>query len=126
MQEGEIAEINVYRTIPFSVESKIDYTTSGIENSATASTDINAINEDYLSGSGTLTFTNTGGIGDYMQTIYVTGLPIPENKDDPDNEPTEVFFIWLYNGRSDDIEHIIVTGSNPYPVFIIEDKDPIS
>ena len=61
-----------------------------------------------------------------MQTIYVTGLPIPENRDDPDFEPIEVFFLHLYNGRSDSIDHIVVSGTNPYPVFIIEDRDPIS
>ena len=80
---------------------------------------------DYASGSGTLHFTSNGNESDYVRVISVTGLPIPAHQDDPDNEDLEVFFIKLYNPRSSQI-NVHITGVNPYPVFIIEDDDPIS
>ena len=61
-----------------------------------------------------------------MQSITVTGLPIPETIDDPDNEQMEVFFINLYNPRSPESINVEITGTNPYPVFIIEEEDPHS
>ena len=61
-----------------------------------------------------------------MQSITVTGLPIPETQDDPDNEQMEVFFINLYNPRSKESINVQNTWTNPYPVFIIEEDDPHS
>ena len=62
MREGSFTGIDVFRTEPHNIEARVDFTTSGIENSA-------VVNEDYASGSGTLIFTNTGGTGDFKQTI---------------------------------------------------------
>jgi len=118
LREGSFTGIDVFRTEPHNIEARVDFTTSGIENSA-------VVNEDYASGSGTLIFTNTGGTGDFKQTIIVTGLPLIDSFDDPDHEDTEVFFLKLSNPRSSSID-VEITGVNPYPVFILEDKDPHS
>ena len=130
MLEGETVDVNIYRTIPFNVESSVDFSTSGLSdiNNSGWSADAGystADNADYLFSSGTLTFTNNGSVTDYKQTITLTGLPIPESMDEPDEEQTEVFFLKLYNPRSQHVD-VKITGVNPYPIFILEDPNPFS
>ena len=130
MEEGKTVDVNVFRSIPFNVESKVDFSTSGLSDinasgwSADAGYSLDDT-ADYLFSSGTLTFTNNGSVTDYKQTITLTGLPWPEEGDEPDEEQTEVFFVKLYNPRSQFLE-VFITGVNPYPIFILEDPDYMS
>jgi hypothetical protein len=84
----------------------VDYTTESANLSAVAG-------EDYISGSGTLTFNR----GDTEQFINITGIPQPGVKD---GEKDEFFYIKLYNPRSHVQGVAQITGVNPYSVFIVE------
>ena len=84
----------------------VDYTTEDAQSSAEAGI-------DYISGSGTLSF----GVNDQEKTISVTGIPHPAVT--TPREKDEFFLIRLYNPQST-LGKINITGSNPYPVFVVE------
>ena len=123
MVEGTTADIKVVRETghcdpgfigcPFYV----DWNTEDADNSAVTGVITNGTDDDgdYLSGYGTLYFAQ----GENEKTIAVTGIPSPA--DTSPLESDEFFFIKLSNPRA----HIssintYITGTNPYPVFIVE------
>ena len=69
---------------------------------------------DYLSGYGTFYF----AAGENEKTITVTGIPNPADTDPLESD--EFFFINLSNPRSPFGVNAFITGTNPYPVFIVE------
>ena len=135
LREGEVLVINVFRTLPFNVETFVDYhmlqsfDSEGFADSAIGASDPSNFGDmgfDFASGSGTLHFTNNGSESDFFTKLTVTGLPFPdESSDNPDAEPLEVFFKILSTPRSPSI-NAHLTGVNPYPVFIVEDGGPHS
>ena len=95
----------------------IDYNTQNAGNSAVTGVITNGTDEDgdYLSGSGTFFFS----AGENKKFITLTGIPDPA--DTTPREDDEFFFIKLSNPRgTTSSANTFITGTNPYPVFLVE------
>mgnify|MGYP003112610770 CR=1 FL=1 len=121
--EGQTAQVMVQRETghcepdfvgcPF----YIDYNTENADSSAVTGVITNGTDEDgdYLSGSGTFFF----DAGENEKFITLTGIPSPA--DTTPKEDDEFFFIRLTNPRgTTSSANTFITGTNPYPVFIVE------
>ncbi len=110
--EGTTEEVIVYRDNvlggfkPYYPAFSIDYATEDAASSAVGGS-------DYEPTSGTLNF----AANEHEKTIYVTGIPNPAVT--TPREKDEFFLIRLSNPQSA-LGNVQITGSNPYPVFIVE------